>query len=117
MCLSDLFVMLIDMTLVSPASDTFWTRLTKQEWIEKHALKSFFFEKIILSKKLHENLKHLTFNELDYTIKPDEITIAVNKLKNGKTPGLDTITNEMIKTTFKELFSRYLRTHKINMLE
>ena len=44
-----------------------------------------------------------TFNELDYKISDSEILKSINKLKNGKTPGLDGITYEMIKLGKNEL--------------
>lgn len=45
-------------------------------------------------KKLEENV---IFNELDFSITEKEVTDAITKLKNNKTPGLDDISNEMLK--------------------
>ena len=39
-----------------------------------------------------------TFNKLDFKISQEEVKNAILKIKNNKSPGLDNITNEMIKT-------------------
>ena len=45
------------------------------------------------------NLKKFAcFNELDYTITEKEISVAISKLKSGKAPGLDTVSNNMLKS-------------------
>ncbi|WAR21446.1 LIN1-like protein [Mya arenaria] len=54
--------------------------------------KKDFFEKMLLNK---ESVK--TFNEIDYKITEKEIASAINKLKNKKAVGLDSISYEMIK--------------------
>ena len=51
-----------------------------------------------VTEELHLNLKNPTFTELDYTFKINEIKQAVGKLKNNKTPGIDCISNEMLKS-------------------
>ena len=38
------------------------------------------------------------FSDLDYRIKEDEITKAINLLKKNKAPGLDNLTNQLIIT-------------------
>ena len=46
-------------------------------------------------------------NYLDYTITEQEIRQAVKKLKNEKSPFLDTIRNEMIKASLESLMPVY----------
>ena len=63
-------------------------------------------------KKLNENCKdndenilheleqlerQPNFNELDFEIKPREITKAIQHIKQSKAPGMDRISNEMLK--------------------
>ena len=50
-----------------------------------------------LNIKLQEMEQCKVFNELDYAITEKEVTNAIAKLKNNKTPGLDEISNEMLK--------------------
>lgn len=50
-----------------------------------------------LEEKLEAAEKVKCFNELDLPINISEISLAINKLKNNKAPGLDNITNNMLK--------------------
>ena len=50
-----------------------------------------------MKQKLNSIEKDVIFNELDYTISPDEISKAIKSLKNNKSCGFSTISNEMIK--------------------
>ena len=50
-----------------------------------------------LMKELREIEKENVFNETDFTIKASEISTCIKKLKNKKSPGLDSINNEMVK--------------------
>lgn len=52
-----------------------------------------------LNIRLKEMEKEKIFNELDFAITFKELTDAIAKLKNNKTPGLDNINNEMLKNT------------------
>ena len=57
-------------------------------------------EKIIL-----DELKHFEtipiFNELSFAFTLEEVTNAINKLKSGKSPGIDCISGEIIKASGK----------------
>lgn len=48
--------------------------------------------------ELLEN-KNFGFSEIDFKITPVELQKALRQLKSGKIPGLDTITNEMLKVS------------------
>ncbi|CAG2215844.1 unnamed protein product [Mytilus edulis] len=48
--------------------------------------------------ELLEN-KNFGFSEIDFKITPGELQKALRQLKSGKSPGLDTITNEMLKVS------------------
>ena len=50
-----------------------------------------------LKEKLSELEKIKCFNELDRNISCSEISSAISKIKNNKSPGLDNISNNMIK--------------------
>lgn len=50
-----------------------------------------------------------SFTELDYSINKNELHEAMKKLKNGKSPGLDQITNQMIKAGSDQLNTILLR--------
>ena len=54
------------------------------------------------AQEIEENLKQSeigsSFTKLDYTITKDEIIKCIRSLKNGKSCGLDSIANEMLKT-------------------
>ncbi|CAG2249773.1 unnamed protein product [Mytilus edulis] len=43
--------------------------------------------------------KNFGFSEIDFKITPGELQKALRQLKSGKSPGLDTITNEMLKVS------------------
>ena len=60
-----------------------------------------------ISDRLEELEKEKCFAELDYQIKDSEIIKAIKKLKNGKAPGLDQITGEIIKDTTHSLLPTY----------
>ena len=60
-----------------------------------------------LQEELLENLRHKTFNELDFSIKQEEIKQAIKRLKNNKAVGLDKISNEMLKTSMNKLLYVY----------
>jgi hypothetical protein len=45
-----------------------------------------------------KNNSDACFNDLNFTIKAEEISKAISKLKNGKASGNDSILNEMIKS-------------------
>ena len=66
-----------------------------------------------LEKKLSSLEKQKLFTELDCTISNEEITKAISKIKSNKAPGLDSISNNMIKhgqlyllASFKKLFNK-----------
>lgn len=63
-----------------------------------------------ISNEISENQKHTKFSELDYTIKKQEITNAIKKLKSNKSAGLDTLSNEMIKASVTKLLPNF---HKL----
>jgi hypothetical protein len=50
--------------------------------------------------------KQTTFNELDMHISKAEISKAISKLKNGKSPGLDNIPTNMLKWAQNELLPK-----------
>jgi hypothetical protein len=52
-----------------------------------------------LDKKLEDAEKSICFNELNFLITEKEIFSAISKLKNNKAPGLDNITNNMLKNS------------------
>lgn len=61
--------------------------------------------------------KNDTFNELNFMITSEEISLALSKLKNGKAAGIDCITNEMLKAghsvllpVLHKLFNKILST-------
>ncbi|CAC5359020.1 unnamed protein product [Mytilus coruscus] len=47
--------------------------------------------------QIHLNQQRKTFSELDYKITEKEVTKAIHALKNGKSTGLDCISNDMLK--------------------
>ena len=49
-----------------------------------------------IAKKL-KSMNNKQFNELDFEFKREESEEAIKKLKNNKSPGLDLISNEMIR--------------------
>ena len=51
-----------------------------------------------ICRKLNELEEIHTFNELDFYITPKEIVRAIKSLKNGKSTGLDRVSNEMLKS-------------------
>ena len=68
-----------------------------------------------LEKKLKEAEKIPCFNELDFPITECEISAAICSIKSNKSPGLDNITNNMLKCShstlllcFKKLFNACL---------
>ena len=78
--------------------------MTKYGWTTSKNLSSIsktFEEKVkeinLKVKQLEDNLDYTTFSALDFRITIDEINKAISKLKNGKSPGLDNIKNEMLK--------------------
>ena len=54
-----------------------------------------------------------TFNELNFRITASELISAAQSLKMGKSPGVDGITNEMIKTSLPYLNNHLLNTFNI----
>jgi hypothetical protein len=48
-------------------------------------------------QELENHKNSPTFSELDFSFTSDELIKAIRKLKNNKSPGLDCISNEMIK--------------------
>ena len=56
-----------------------------------------------IKKSLDSLEKEKIFNELDYLISTDEINKAISKLKCNKSPGLDNISNNMLKSGQKVL--------------
>lgn len=63
-----------------------------------------------LEEKLNLHEKTLCFNELDYTITESEIVKAISKIKLNKSPGLDNITNNMIKNSQTTLLQCFMKT-------
>lgn len=57
----------------------------------------------VITKELNSNLTNKNFNELDFSIGMEELLNAIKKLRNHKSPGLDKISNEMIKQAPDEL--------------
>jgi hypothetical protein len=56
-------------------------------------------------------VQEIRYNELDVSISQEEILKAISKLKNNKSPGLDNITNNMLKVVSKGfylVFKNYL---------
>ncbi|CAG2249346.1 FIP1 [Mytilus edulis] len=51
-----------------------------------------------LDKKLEDAEKNKCFNDLDFPIKDSEIYSAIGRLKRDKAPGLDHISNNMLKS-------------------
>jgi hypothetical protein len=48
-------------------------------------------------KEFEDTSNLLSFTKLDYQISLNELQMAISSLKSGKSPGLDNITNEMLK--------------------
>lgn len=63
-----------------------------------------------LEEKLNLHEKTLCFNELYYTITESEIVKAISKIKLNKSPGLDNITNNMIKNSQTTLLQCFMKT-------
>ena len=68
-----------------------------------HHFKTLFRNEVGSSKPEHDSQScseeednHPYFSDLDYRIKEDEITKAINLLKKNKAPSLDNLTNELI---------------------
>lgn len=56
-----------------------------------------------ITRKIEQNIKSRTFCELDFPFHSTELIEATKKLKNNKTPGTDTVLNEMIKVSIVEM--------------
>lgn len=63
--------------------------------------------------KLKELEEQNLFTELDYIITEGEIRKALSKLKNGKSPGLDSICPEMLKYNQEELIKPLTKLYNI----
>ena len=82
-----------------PTQESHADKISPGDWYDylvKHNHCSEPIDNDILHK-INNNLKPTQFTELDYTFKPDEIHKSIKQLKNNKSPGLDSITNEMLK--------------------
>ena len=77
------------------------TTISPGEWynylfnLKTRTMKSTIEDELQIKLKIAEHRK--IFNELDFAITVKELTNALMKLKNNKTPGLDDISNEMLK--------------------
>ena len=76
--------------------------ITPAQWLshfqDLNSIKTEFSERVKqLDIKLDNSEKSKCFNESDFQITESEIVNAISKLKNNKAPGLDTISNEMLK--------------------
>lgn len=77
--------------------------ISPTQWLnhfqDLNSLKSEFTDRLNeLNEKLNDAEKSKCFNELDFPITDLEIAAATMKLKNNKAPGLDSITNNMLKS-------------------
>ena len=96
--------------------------VSPSDWLEHfknlNQVQEKFLDRIkFLEEKLKISECSLCFNELDFAITDEEITTAISKLKNDKSPGLDNITNNMIKCSqnslllcYKKIFNACLAT-------
>lgn len=106
-------------------SKLFWKSIKKRNKIEKQPINELYnhFKNINESTVTFENIAspHIpNFNDsliLNDKITKDKIMQAIRKLKNGKSPGIDQITNEYIKTSvhiflpvYEDLFNTILDT-------
>lgn len=88
--------------------------ISADEWFkhfqELSTVASKYQSKILEFKNILCTLEQRkTFSELDYKITEKEVTKAIHALKNGKSTGLDCISNEMLKCSELILLPCYVK--------